>query len=540
MVSVLDLKGRMEASTSKGHMAFVPTPKCNAMRPESMSGGKFGMGTLLNKKDMGIDLINSTNDDEDAEIDIINGSNDDEDVEVDIMNCRNDEDVEVDIINCTKDDEDVEVDIINCTNDAQCALVPSHSDDATASSSSFGDINLDFGNHEFESDNEAMSELRGDGAPLPGLDGSGDLFLPRKKKVTSHWRKFVQPIMWRCKWVELQLRKFQSVAVKYDKELENYKQTHHLKYGNFELEGRCAKSVPFFHDSHREKPMKRKKRRSHEEMDTDAFMSQHSLFSYFATCRSPSHGPAMDDDQPNQAPSTDKNVGNEFRVPDELLSLEFRDDYSLEQILWKIEVSQSQVSQMKARINALMAENAGRISVNEELIMQQSNNTFMEPEFPTRVDKPSVVADFASQLIKLNTGDDLVKPDDLVRPENASFGHQEGYHLQDANEPMEQPPFASRKRSSDGILIYNRRAKKPQTDSGPVKIHPIENLQVRKEEKSNHSASVSVSEDSSQNEQPAVKLRSISNLTASKSTKKRATRARRKSSANLWTRRNPG
>ncbi|KAI3743764.1 hypothetical protein L1987_56830 [Smallanthus sonchifolius] len=405
------------------------------------------------------------------------------------------------------------------------ASIQHQSGDATASSSSFGDTFSDVGVGacEYGSDNEVMSDFR------------GDLFPVRKKRVTSHWRKFVQPIMWRCKWVELQLRKFQSMAVMYDKEIEKHNQTKRLKYKNFELEGGCAKSMPFFHDSQREKPMKRKIRKRQEE-DPEMYMSQHNLFSYFATCRSPPHGPTMDDDQTNLGPSSPKNAGNEFRVPDELLSLEFRDDYSLEQILWKIEVSQSQVSEMKNKLNTIMTENSGRILSTEDLIFHESNNALTcpvkEPDYPTNMEGPSVVATFASQLIKLNTGDNLVKPDDLIKGENAAF---EGSHLQDENKPMEQPPVSSRKRSTDGILIYNRRAKKPQTDSGAVKIHPVENLLVPEEEKSN-TAPVSASEDSSQNEHPPPKIRSVSKLSTPNNKKKRAARTRCKSGSSLWTR----
>lgn len=475
MGPVEDLKSRtIEASTSKGHVAFVSMPKDNNIKPESKQEGKFDVGV-----------------------------------------CKN---------------EYTKVDIMNCTNDEEASSVQPQSDDATASSSSFGNTFSDVGTCEYESDNEVMSDLR------------GDLFPLRKKRVTSHWRKFVQPIMWRCKWVELQLRKFQSLAIKYDKEIEKHNHTKQLKYKKSESQNGCAKSMPFFHDSQREKHMNRKIRKRHDEVDTDVYMSQHNLFSYFATCMSPTHGPTMDDDQNDLAPSCPKNVSNEFRVPDELLSLDFRDDYSLEQILWKIEVSQSQVSEMKTRLNTLMIDNEERIASTEDLILQESINALTcpvkESVFPTDMEGQSV-AKFASQLMKLNTGDalvspdDLVKPDNLVKPENAGLG-------QDAKETMEQPSLASRKRNTDGILIYNRRAKKAQTDSGAVKIHPIEKLQIPKEEKSNNAAPISVSEDSSQNELPAPKLRSVSKLNVPKNKKKRAVRARRKSGSSLWTRRTSG
>lgn len=480
----------MEASTSEDHIAVAQMPKDKNMRSESNHERKIDMGTSLGEPDLEI------------------GKN-----------------------------EEVEVDIINCMTDDEGASVQPQSEDATGSSSSFGDTFSEVGNREYENDDEVMSGLHVDAAPIRGFGGSGDLFPLRKKRLTSHWRKFIQPIMWRCKWVELQIKKFQSQAIKYDKQLQKHNQTEPLKHGNFESEGLCAKSMPFSPNSQREKPMKRKKRKRHEESDTQVYMAQHNLFSYFATRRSTigNGGATMDDDQTNLATSTDKNVNNEFRVPDELLSLEFRDDYFLEQMLWKIEVAQSQVSEIKTRLNTVMTENAGRF---EELNLLESNNALTcsvrESGSPRNRDGSSVVASIASELMKYNTGDDLVKP------ENATSSHGEETQLHDLNEQMEQPPVASRKRSTDGILIYNRRAKKLQTDSGAVKIHPIEKLPQPKEEKTDNTTPVSVSEDSSQNEQPAPKLRSVSKLTAPNNKKKRAARARRKGGSSLWSRKTSG
>ncbi|KAJ9563242.1 hypothetical protein OSB04_008402 [Centaurea solstitialis] len=502
MGPVLDLKGRnettMEASTSEAHNAsVVQMPKDKNMRSEGNDERELDMGTSLGEQELEA--------------------------------CKNEE-VEVDIMNCMSGDDDDEG-----------PSVQPQSEDATGSSSSFGDTFSEVGNREYESDNEVMSGLRADAASMRGFGGSGDLFPVRKKRLTSHWRKFIQPIMWRCKWVELQLKKFQSQATKYDKQLKKHYQTEPLKHPNFEFEGLCAKAMPFSHNFQREKPMKRKKRKRHEESDTEAYMAQHNLFSYFATRRSTTgNGVAtMDDDKANLATSTDKNVNNEFRVPDELLSLEFRDDFFLEQTLWKIEVAQSQVCEMKTRLGTVMTENAATF---EDLNLLESNNSLTSSSVrdsgsPRNRDGSSAAALIASELMKYNTGDDSVKP------ENATSSHGEETQLHDVNEQteQEQPPVASRKRSTDGILIYNRRAKKPQTDSGDVKIHPIEKLQQPKEEKPDHAVGpVSVSEDSSQNEQPAPKLRSVSKLTAPNNKKKRAARARRKGGSSLWSRRTSG
>ena len=85
--------------------------------------------------------------------------------------------------------------------------------------------------------------------------------------------------MWRCKWAELQLRKLHYLGIKFDAELKKINQTKHLKYGNFALEGRCAKTVPFVHDCQREKPLKRKIRKSHEER-----CSQQNVITIFPAC----------------------------------------------------------------------------------------------------------------------------------------------------------------------------------------------------------------------------------------------------------------
>ncbi|XP_023738769.1 uncharacterized protein LOC111886756 [Lactuca sativa] len=424
--------------------------------------------------------------------------------------------------------ENVEVDIIDCTNDHEYAFDHSQcEDDDTATSSSFDDTFSDLEIHEHEDDNEVMSELHGDAA-----------LMPRKKRVTSDWRKFIRPIMWRCKWLELQIQKFQSQAMKYDKELEKDYQRKQLKYKNFESEGQCAKSMPCIHDSHREKPLKRKKRK-HEEVDAKLYMSQHTVFSYFATKKSTDKGVVtMDEDQTNSvaATSTEKNVVNEFRVPDELLSLDFRDDYSLEQILWKIEVAETRVGDMATKLESIMTENAGRFPSMEEINLHEANNV-LQSKFPKSKGGQSAVASFASQLMKFNTDDDVDDDDDMVKLENDG----EGSCLQDVNKPMEEPLVDARKRSTDGILIYNRRAKKPQMDSGGVKIHPMEKLESAKEEISKKTDTPLVSENSSsQNEEPALKIRSVSKLSAPKNKKKRASRARRKSGSSLWTRRNTG
>lgn len=127
--------------------------------------------------------------------------------------------------------------------------------------------------------------------------------------------------------------------------------------------------------------------------------------------------------------------------------MEFRDDYSFEQLLYKIEVSQSRVCEMKDRLDILMEENEERIASAENIILPESNNGLVtcpirESDFPTNMEGPSIVADLSSQLIKFNTANNLIKSEAIASSQG------EGTHLQDANGPMEQPIIASRKRVS--------------------------------------------------------------------------------------------
>lgn len=104
----------------------------------------------------------------------------------------------------------------------------------------------------------------------------------RKKKLTDHWQRFIRPIMWRCKWIELQIKKFQSQALRYDRELAEYDQRKQFGFEESTLEDLDAKSQPFSCQSQKIQLMKRKKRKRVEDtMDVASYMSCHNLFSYY-------------------------------------------------------------------------------------------------------------------------------------------------------------------------------------------------------------------------------------------------------------------
>ncbi|KAE9450445.1 hypothetical protein C3L33_17662, partial [Rhododendron williamsianum] len=128
------------------------------------------------------------------------------------------------------------------------------------------------------SDAEVESCFGGDnGFPF---DGFSSVFPMRKKKLTTHWRRFVRPLMWRCKWTELKIKQFQSQASKYSRELAAYDQKQ-LELDQLTSENFASKPLPFTVQSHGNKTMKRRKRKRVEDTtDVTLYMSQHNLFSY--------------------------------------------------------------------------------------------------------------------------------------------------------------------------------------------------------------------------------------------------------------------
>lgn len=107
------------------------------------------------------------------------------------------------------------------------------------------------------------------------------LLILRRKKLTPHWSSFIQPLRWRCKWAELQIKKLQSHAQLYDRQLEAYHEKKWTQLDNSAMvDG--TRSVPFSQKNVKSDVFKRKKRRRTESTeDVAKYMSHHNLFSYY-------------------------------------------------------------------------------------------------------------------------------------------------------------------------------------------------------------------------------------------------------------------
>lgn len=272
----------------------------------------------------------------------------------------------------------IEDDVTECTKSGDHVLVEAECQDTTENSSSFSGTISGTENSSTLSDIEVESPFCGGNVFASMVDGYSRALPMRKKKLTEHWRRFIRPIMWRCKWIELQIKEMKSQALKYDTKLAQYDQRKEVELENSMLEGFDESSQSFSsHNIRGNQVMKRKKRkRVEEKTDVASYMSQHNLFSYYEYKRSIANCALLENDYGNRDNKTVNGTdGLEFN--DVWLSLEFGDcGNSLEQMLSKIEVAQSQVRKLKDRIDKVLTENPGKYtSINRLSLLMPCNGS---------------------------------------------------------------------------------------------------------------------------------------------------------------------
>ncbi|MED6195972.1 hypothetical protein PIB30_042850 [Stylosanthes scabra] len=262
-------------------------------------------------------------------------------------------------------EEDIQVNITGIGGVNSCKVVEDASEDRTdtelSSSSSFGDT----GSCE---EIDSSSGLSDDEAESPMGDDWGEPLLIRKKKVTSHWRSFIRPLMWRCKWLELQMRKLHAQEVKYDRELASYDYKKQLEYSKYAVDGFDVKSIPISIGIHRNKVMKRKKRKRVEESDISSYVSNHNIFSYYEN-KDLTDGSCMEDLHCVSTRGNDDNM-EESIFNDMWHSIDRENiDKSLDDLFQKIAAVELQVQKLKTRIDNVVSENPGKFCSVTQLSM---------------------------------------------------------------------------------------------------------------------------------------------------------------------------
>lgn len=280
--------------------------------------------------------------------------------------------------------EDMELDIIGCTEN--CEGGPSNECNvSTENSSSFGDTvsGTDYGL--LLDDEEVESQLYGDNNLQPMSNGYSELF-PRKKKLTAHWRKFISPLMWRCRWLELQIKKLQSQSLKYDRELALYDQRKQSIYEHFSTEGFDVKSTGFSSHTQRHRVMKRKGRKKVEETtDVASYMAHHNLFSYYEKKRSLADDMSLEDtflklDKTRNIKREDINDFGTMATDGWASSMLGDNDNNLEDVFLKIEAAQLKVHELKNRIDKVVNENPMKFSAINQLYSLASSDDPASPE----------------------------------------------------------------------------------------------------------------------------------------------------------------
>ncbi|KAK4759318.1 hypothetical protein SAY87_022449 [Trapa incisa] len=229
--------------------------------------------------------------------------------------------------------------------------------DSTENSSSFSGTISGSENAAVLSDEEVESKNLDINVPGYYMPRCYEGFTMRKKRLTDHWIRFIHPLKWRCRWLELQIKEFQSQALEYDKELEEYEEAKQHLFENSTLEDVSSRSLALSGQIPKKKVMRRRKRKRIEEtMDMASYMSNHNLFSYYDKKITVERSLAKDGNGNRAMTNSMPSLGSDN-------SIHLRDgDTSMEQILARIMMAQSQIHQLKTRIEKVISENPGKFS----------------------------------------------------------------------------------------------------------------------------------------------------------------------------------
>lgn len=267
-------------------------------------------------------------------------------------------------IEALKDSEDVFVDVVDFSRGRDIGMVAKEDPDATENSSSFANSTSRDEDTSVLSDAEVDSKILIEDNLEP-FDGFSSMFPMRRKKLTTHWRNFIRPLMWRSKWTELRIKELESQASKYARFMSTHNRRKHIALDQTLVEQLGSKSMPFTHQRPRILPLKRRKRnRAEGTTDTASYMSNHNLFT-----ESENKGSDIDKllGWEKLDNSDHNNTGNdEFGINDDCLYPE-DDDNILEHILNKIELVHAQVHKLKGQLESVMLSNADKFSSSENL-----------------------------------------------------------------------------------------------------------------------------------------------------------------------------
>ncbi|CAI9108560.1 OLC1v1008190C2 [Oldenlandia corymbosa var. corymbosa] len=174
--------------------------------------------------------------------------------------------------------------------------------------------------------------------------------------------------MWRCKWAELKIKEFESMASEYSRRIRACDLKKRLAYEQLRVEEFGSKSLPYTPRRHRKKPLKRRKRKKVECItNTTEYMSRHNLFSYQESKRNDQDGSSAGDDFGNPVfPGQDLTGNDEFAYTNDWLTQEENSDFN-EEIFRKIDLVHTRVQKMKSQLDLIMTKYGAKFSSSESL-----------------------------------------------------------------------------------------------------------------------------------------------------------------------------
>ncbi|KAJ0612531.1 hypothetical protein HanPI659440_Chr01g0028841 [Helianthus annuus] len=264
--------------------------------------------------------------------------------------------------------------------------------DETDYSTSFADTaSSNHNNSATVSDAEVDSQFSndGNGFSAPSFDDFGTVLRVRKKRLTSHWRSFIRPLMWRCKWAELKIKQFESQALEYAKKVAARNATKHLASNQSIPEGFSSRSMPYTKRRQRKLMKRRKRARIEDTTDADLYMSQHVLFSYNESKKSDQDEVSVLDDFDDPEQNTPNPEVHGLGMQNHLSFFEDEDN-EMEHILHKIETTHSRVHKLKSQLELVFSENSqmfpfseneNNLGPSEEQTRTVHSPTFSNSEF---------------------------------------------------------------------------------------------------------------------------------------------------------------
>ncbi|CAH2076234.1 unnamed protein product [Thlaspi arvense] len=376
----------------------------------------------------------------------------------------------------TKDAEEEgdQVDILECTGfDDNNELQDSECNDGTdAYSSSFSGTVSENENESALNDQEADSMMIPTDTSLP--------FWVRKKKLTDHWRRFIRPIMWRCKWVELKIKEIQKQAQMYDKELQETCQAKQLELESLKPEELGVKASSPLPCHTQKTPLKKRQKRIRieEASDLPSYASNHNIFSY-NECRKSFADVALIDNSRN-LDKKNKNSKEEAVFCEEAPPLELREgDACLEQILLKIEAAKLEVRNLKNRVDKVVNENPNRFSSANTLKLPGSAAVLTSSE----QQKPQLV-------IKNEDEEQVTREEKPVKAASVSSHHDTQPEGGEGTDILLSEIVASRRREGKAVvpdkkLQESEQASVEEGPSRPARKRTPRNLDVVVKEETN-------------------------------------------------------